>query len=37
MEKYQLMATAAAGIAAWVGREFRDLGYATRVENGRVR
>lgn len=37
MEKYQLMATAAAGIEALVGRELRDLGYATRVENGRVR
>lgn len=37
MEKYQLMATAAAGIEALVGRELRDLGYATWVENGRVR
>ena len=37
MQKYQLMATAAAGIEALVGRELRDLGYETKVENGRVR
>lgn len=37
MRKYQLMATAAAGIEALVGKELRRLGYETRVENGRVR
>lgn len=37
MQKYQLIATAASGIEALVGRELRDLGYQTRVENGRVR
>ena len=37
MEKYQLIATAAAGIEALVGKELRRLGYDTRVENGRVR
>ena len=37
MQKYQLMATAAAGIEALVGKELRRLGYETRVENGRVR
>lgn len=37
MQKYQLMATAAAGIEALVGKELRRLGYDTRVENGRVR
>ena len=37
MQKYQLMATAAAGIEALVGRELRALGYETKVENGRVR
>lgn len=37
MQKYQLMATAAAGIEAMVGRELRALGYETKVENGRVR
>lgn len=37
MEKYQLIATVAAGIEALVGKELRRLGYDTRVENGRVR
>jgi putative N6-adenine-specific DNA methylase len=37
MKQYKLMATAAAGIEALVGRELRDLGYDTNVENGRVR
>lgn len=37
MEKYQLIATAAAGIEALVGKELRRLGYDTRVENSRVR
>ncbi|MDO4902995.1 MAG: class I SAM-dependent RNA methyltransferase [Limosilactobacillus sp.] len=37
MQNYQLIATAAAGIEALVGRELRDLGYDTKVENGRVR
>ncbi|UXC67756.1 class I SAM-dependent RNA methyltransferase [Limosilactobacillus oris] len=37
MQKYKLMATAAAGIEALVGKELRRLGYDTQVENGRVR
>lgn len=37
MQTYQLIATAAAGIEALVGKELRALGYDTRVENGRVR
>ncbi|MCH3922265.1 THUMP domain-containing class I SAM-dependent RNA methyltransferase [Limosilactobacillus sp.] len=37
MQKYQLMATAAAGIEALVGKELRQLGYEAKVENGRVR
>ncbi|TPR13945.1 THUMP domain-containing class I SAM-dependent RNA methyltransferase [Apilactobacillus timberlakei] len=37
MQKFKLMATCAAGIEALVGRELRDLGYETKVENGRVR
>lgn len=37
MQKYQLMATAASGIEALVGKELRNLGYDTKVENGRVR
>lgn len=37
MEKYQLIATVAAGIEALVGKELRRLGYDTRVENSRVR
>ncbi|NME34851.1 class I SAM-dependent RNA methyltransferase [Lactobacillus sp. MRS-253-APC-2B] len=37
MKKFHLIATAAAGIEALVGKELRALGYETRVENGRVR
>lgn len=37
MQEYQLIATAASGIEALVGKELRDLGYDTRVENSRVR
>lgn len=37
MQNYHLMATAAAGIEALVGKELRRMGYQTRVENGRVR
>lgn len=37
MQKYQLIATAAAGIEALVGKELRNLGYDAQVENGRVR
>lgn len=37
MQEYHLIATAAAGIEALVGKELRRLGYDTRVENGRVR
>lgn len=37
MQEYQLIATAASGIEALVGKELRNLGYDTRVENGRVR
>ena len=37
MQEYQLIATAASGIEALVGKELRNLGYETRVENGRVR
>lgn len=37
MKQYQLIATAASGIEALVGKELRRLGYETRVENGRVR
>ncbi|MBY5035403.1 class I SAM-dependent RNA methyltransferase [Streptococcus gallolyticus] len=36
-KQYQLIATAAAGLEAVVGRELRDLGYECQVENGRVR
>lgn len=35
--KFNLIATCAAGIESLVGKELRDLGYATSVENGRVR
>lgn len=35
--KFKLIATAAAGLEAVVGRELRDLGYDCQVENGRVR
>ena len=34
---FTLIATAAAGLEALVGRELRDLGYDCQVENGRVR
>ena len=37
MQKYQLIATAAAGVEALVGKELRELSYQTQVENGRVR
>ncbi|MDQ0223403.1 THUMP domain-containing class I SAM-dependent RNA methyltransferase [Streptococcus moroccensis] len=36
-EQFNLIATAAAGLEAIVGRELKDLGYQTQVENGRVR
>ncbi len=36
-EQFNLIATAAAGLEAVVGRELKDLGYQTQVENGRVR
>lgn len=36
-ETFTLVATAAAGLEAVVGRELRDLGYETQVENGKVR
>ncbi len=36
-EQFNLIATAAAGLEAVVGREVRDLGYDYQVENGRVR
>ncbi|KRM93844.1 rRNA (guanine-N(2)-)-methyltransferase [Lentilactobacillus senioris DSM 24302 = JCM 17472] len=35
--EFNLIATCAAGIEALVGKELRDLGYETQVENGRVR
>ncbi len=35
--KFTLIATAAAGLEAVVGRDLRDLGYDCQVENGRVR
>ena len=35
--KFKLIATAAAGLEAVVGRELRDLGYECQVENGKVR
>lgn len=37
MQQYQLIATAASGVEALVGKELRRLGYQTQVENGRVR
>lgn len=37
MQKFHLIATAAAGIETLVGKELRALGYETQVENGRVR
>lgn len=36
-EQYNLIATAAAGIEALVGKELRDLGIDCQVENGRAR
>lgn len=36
-EQFNLIATAAAGLEAVVGREVRELGYDCQVENGRVR
>ncbi|HFI0265329.1 TPA: class I SAM-dependent RNA methyltransferase [Streptococcus suis] len=36
-KQFELIATAAAGLEAVVGREIRDLGYDCQVENGRVR
>ncbi len=36
-EKFNLIATAAAGLEAVVGREIRELGLDCQVENGRVR
>ncbi|WP_303972611.1 class I SAM-dependent RNA methyltransferase [Streptococcus merionis] len=35
--QFNLVATAAAGLEAVVGRELKELGYQTQVENGRVR
>lgn len=35
-KQFKLVATAAAGLEAVVGREIRDLGYETQVENGKV-
>ena len=36
-KEFNLIATAAAGLEAVVGREMRELGYDCQVENGRVR
>ncbi|AUW97050.1 THUMP domain-containing class I SAM-dependent RNA methyltransferase [Streptococcus pluranimalium] len=36
-ERFELIATAAAGLEAVVGREIRDLGIECQVENGKVR
>lgn len=36
-EKFNLIATAAAGLEAVVGRQIRELGLDCQVENGRVR
>ncbi|MEC1178265.1 class I SAM-dependent RNA methyltransferase [Metasolibacillus meyeri] len=36
MTKYQLVATAAMGLEAIVAQEVQDLGYETRVDNGKV-
>ena len=36
-KQFELIATAAAGLEAVVGRELRDLGYDCQVENGRIR
>ena len=37
MQKFRLLATAAAGIEGLTGRELRNLGYSVQVENGRAR
>ncbi|MGX7091451.1 THUMP domain-containing class I SAM-dependent RNA methyltransferase [Hutsoniella sourekii] len=37
MKKYELIATAGAGLEALVARELKDLGYQVATENGRVR
>lgn len=37
MATFNLIATCASGIEALVGRELKDMGYQTQVENGRVR
>lgn len=37
MKQFKLIATAASGIEAIVGRELKDMGYETEVENSRVR
>lgn len=36
MKNFQLVATAASGIEALVGKEIKDLGYDCQVENGKV-
>lgn len=36
MTKFQLVATAAMGLEAIVAQEVQDLGYETRVDNGKV-
>ena len=36
MKNFQLVATAASGIEALVGKEIKDLGYECQVENGKV-
>lgn len=36
MEKFKLVAAAASGLEALVGKELRDLGYECQVENGKV-
>ena len=36
MTKYKLVATAAAGIEALVGKELRNMGYEVQVENGKA-
>ncbi|PWG00868.1 THUMP domain-containing class I SAM-dependent RNA methyltransferase [Levilactobacillus bambusae] len=37
MQNFHMYAATASGIEALAGRELRDLGYETKVENGRVR
>lgn len=37
MKNFNLIATAASGIESLVGKELRQMGYQTQVENGRVR